>query len=284
MLWLLLIPALYLLILLLISWFSLHPVRSPFFISPGAMDIEQEEVEFPSEDGTTLRGWWIGRPQTRATVVLAHGYLMNRSELTPLAVQLWREGCSALVFDFRAHGKSGGRKCGLGWIERKDAAAAARYARSRTPEAKIVMIGSSMGASASALAMADNAGLADALILDSGYSRLSSAVLGWWRFLGGNVLSVLLAPSVLVAAPMAGFNPFKVDIAAALRKVSAPVLILHGDCDSLALPREARRNADGCDRSHIVWLASCGHSEGRYVHPELYYRSIEDFLRANGIL
>jgi pimeloyl-ACP methyl ester carboxylesterase len=280
MIWLLLIPILYLLALIGVSWFSLHPFRTPVFISPGAMGQPQENVEFATTDGVKIRGWWSETPDSDLVAVMAHGYMMNRCELTPLAVKLCQEGYSALLFDFRAHGKSGGKKCSFGFREAYDVAAAVRFVRSRRPNAKIVLIGSSMGSAASALALGAEPDMADALILDSSYSRLSSAISGWWRFLGGRWLSYALTPSTLVAAPLAGFNPFSVDIAKSLHRVGKPVLILHGDCDTLALPSEAVRNEAACAGPvELVWLPTCGHSEGRWVHPELYYDSLFQFLQ-----
>jgi len=268
----------YILILLGIAWFSLHPPRTPVFISPGALGVPQEEVEFQSSDGIILRGWWVEKPGSRCTVVLGHGYLMNRSELSPLAATLWQAGCSCLVYDFRAHGRSGGRKSGFGYLERFDVRGAVEFAKARKPGSSVVLVGSSMGSAASAFALADDPGLADGLILDSCYSRFPSAILGWWRFLGGPILSALLSPTVVIAAPLAGFNPFRVDVADALKRVKAPVLILHGDCDNLALPDEARRNAEACG-CEVVWLEKCGHSEGRWIHAEEYEAAAVEFLR-----
>src|SRR5207248_6875096 len=146
------------------------------------------------------------------------------------------------------------------------------FVRQRAPSAKIVLIGSSMGAAASALALATHEGLADALILDSSYSKLSKAISGWWRFLGGTWLSIVLWPVIVIAAPLAKLNPFKVDVAKAMQHIHVPVLILHGDCDNLALPSEAQRNFSACAGAcELVWMPTCGHSEGRWVHPQLYY-------------
>src|SRR5579862_5223503 len=115
MIWLLLTISAYLLLLLGVAWFSLHPVRTPLYISPGALGLAQEEVQFSAADGTPLRGWWIDVPDCKAILVMSHGYLMNRCELAPLAIYMAQFGCASLLYDSRAHGKSGGRKSGLGW-------------------------------------------------------------------------------------------------------------------------------------------------------------------------
>jgi pimeloyl-ACP methyl ester carboxylesterase len=283
MLWLGLIAilvVLYLLLLLGIAWFSLHPVRIPIFLSPGGMGFPQEDVEFTSSDGTLLRGWWSSPPTPSAVAILSHGYLMNRSELAPLVQPFATRNMACLFYDFRAHGRSGGRKSYLGFREKEDVKAAATFARSRTPEAKLILMGSSMGAASSALAQGDDPALADALVLDCAYGRLSSAIIGWWRFLGGKALATALWPTTLISMPLAGFNPFEVDVSEALGRAGpVPVLFFHGEQDNLALPSEALRNAAACvGFNRIVWLPNSGHAEGRWLHPEIYNSELLAFL------
>jgi pimeloyl-ACP methyl ester carboxylesterase len=283
--WIGAIIGLYMLLLLAIGWASIHPYRIPIFFSPGAMGASQEEVSFPSADALPLRGWWVEASGTKAVVILAHGYVMNRSELAPVAGTLAQHGISSLVFDFRAHGFTKVGKSTLGWNERHDIRGAVEYARSRVPGAKIVVVGSSMGSAAAALAWSEDPNLLDGAVLDSCYSRLSSATLGWWRFLGGKLLMVLFAPTVLVAAPLVGVNPFKVDISKALERLSGKnILFMHGDCDDLALPDEARRNMAAVGESaRVVWFSRCGHSEGRWLYPDQYYSALFEYLRELGI-
>jgi len=279
LIWLVVVLLLYLAVLALAVRVSLYPVRSPIFLSPGALGVPQEEVEFASIDGTPLRGWWVRHDDPTGIAILVHGYLMNRAELTPLAARLHAKGWASLIIDLRAHGKSGGKKSSLGVQERFDVEAAARLARETYPGAKIVLIGSSMGSAASAFALAEQPGIADGIILDSGFSRLPDAVLGWWYFVGGKPLRALLWPTVPLAGPFVGFNPYKVDVGKALAKAEKPVLLIHGDADTLANPAQAKRNLEMAgDRGEIVWFERCGHSEARWLHPERYYAAVEDFL------
>lgn len=272
---------LYLAVILAIAWFSLHPVRIPVFLSPGGLGYPQEDVEFATTDGLTLRGWWSAVPDPEAVVIVSHGYLMNRSELSPLVGLFAEHRAACLFYDFRAHGKSGGNKSFLGFREKNDVKAAVALARAKAPNAKVVLIGSSMGAASSALAAGDDPELADALILDCAYGKLSSAVIGWWRFLGGNALATLLWPTTIVSMPLAGFNPFEVDVSKALAAAGPiPVLFLHGAKDTLALPSEALRNQAACvGPTTLVWLPDSGHAEGRWLHPEMYNGAISAFLR-----
>lgn len=274
----------YLFLLTVIAWVSVHPFRTPHFLSPAQLGAPQESVEFLC-DGNRIRGWWVPAEDPTAVAVLTHGYMMNRSELVAEAVALWRRGVSCLLIDFRAQGTSGGKLCTVGNLERRDVREAVLFARKRCPGVKTLGVGSSMGSAAIALALADDPALFDAIVLDSAYSRLPSAILGWWRFLGGEFLKSLLAPTVWLAWPMVGFNPFRIDVSQALGKVDKPVLFLHGEADSLALPSEARRNfASARGPKRIVWFERCGHSQGRLEFPDRYHAALLAFCEENGML
>ncbi len=265
--------------LIAMSWISLHPPRIPLFCSPGAIGAPQEEIRIESEPGIELVGWWVEAENPRAVAILAHGYAMNRAELAPLAFQLWRSGVSCLLFDFRAHGKSRGAMSTIGLREKEDVAAAVHFAKNRCA-APVVLIGSSMGSAASALALGEDLSLAHGLILDSSYSKLSNAIPGWWRFLGGLPLQILLWPVMPMASIMAKINPYKVDVAEALSRLeSTPVLVLHGEKDDLAPASEAERNLAALPAgTRAVWFAGCGHTEGRWLLPELYWAAVAAFI------
>jgi alpha-beta hydrolase superfamily lysophospholipase len=281
MIWFVLVLlTIYLLVLLAVAWFSLHPIRTPAFVSPGAMGSRQEPIliELPTHN---ISGWWVPADEPQAVMVMVHGYLMNRAEYAPAAHWMATRGISCLLIDLRAHGRSGGKKCTLGFLEREDVAAALHYARVKAQGLPVGVIGSSMGSAASALALGDDPSLADLLIIDSGYSRLSVAITGWWNFLGGRKLQIFMWPTVYLAAPMAGFSPFSVDVSKALTRFGdKPVLILHGKKDTLAPPSEAQRNYDACvGEKEIAWFDRCGHSEYRWEQPEKFYQVVEKFLR-----
>jgi pimeloyl-ACP methyl ester carboxylesterase len=283
--WVAVVAGLYVVALLAVAWFSTRPPRIPIYFSPSALGLPQEEIETATSDGVTLRGWWVGTENPKTVAVFMHGYLMNRCEMLPEAFWLHGVGVSSLLIDERVHGKSGGKCTTMGVREIYDVEAAVAYARQREPGAKIVLVGSSMGSAASAMAAARNPGLADALILDSAYSRLSGAILGWWRFLGGPILSAVLSPTPIFAIAVTGVNPFSVDVSKSLRQLKVPVLFLHGSKDNLALPAEARRNFEAANEpKSIIWFEGCGHSEGRWLHHDRYREEVTSFLTHNGLL
>lgn len=275
---------LYLALLTLIIRFSLSPKRLPYFISPGMMGLPQRDVELRTQDGVNLRAWWSQHPEPKGVVLLTHGYIMNRSEMSPVGAWFFGRGYSMLALDFRAHGRSGGNRTTLGYIERFDVLAAVEWIRQECPGLPLVVVGSSMGAAAAAMAMGYENAPIDALVLDSAYSRLDYAILGWWRFLGGKTLETMLYPSVWIGGLIMPFKLREADVANALAmRPETPTLILHGDCDDLATPSEAKRNQEAAANGTLVWFDRCGHSEGRMIHPERYFGALGEFLKQHGL-
>lgn len=287
MIWLWIVLALfaYLALMWLVAWKSAAPVRVPLFFAPGQIGLPQEAVEFTARDGCRLSGWWMDRGDARTIGVFIHGYMMNRSELASMAAMLWQRGAACLLFDTRAHGSSGGRLTGFGYTERLDVQAAVEFARSRCPGARVLLFGSSMGGAAAAFAVAEDSGLADALVLDSAYSRLDRAALGWWRFLGGKPLMVTMAPTLLFSRAFLPFRMREADVAKALEAGGKPTLILHGREDRLAPPKDAERNIAACNgASRLVWFEGCNHSAGRFAQPDVYNDAVFGWLFEQGLL
>lgn len=281
MIWFIFILAtLYIMALVGVALCFVYPFRTPIFLSPGFLGTAQESLEFADPaTGKLLRGWWVPKENPELVMICCHGFMMNRSEMTPFASWFKDQPVAFLFFDFPAHGGSQGRKSGFGFRERTAVVAACNEAKAKYPNAKIVLVGSSMGAVASAFAVSENPGLADGLILDSCYDRLPDAVNGWWLFLGGKRLRFFLYPVVWLGWPLSGLNLFSVVVSKALTTVKVPTLVLHGEADTLAPVSHAKANYEALAGSKaMVTFPARNHSEARWEDPEMYFESIEDYI------
>ncbi len=126
-----------------------------------------EVVQFQADDGTDLVGWWIpATPQPagdslpvwgRRTILVCHGLAGNKSNHLELAEYALDYGYNLFIFDFRAHGESGGQLTTFGDRERLDVLAAVRWIQqNRADESRQLFgVGASMGAAALIAAAAD---------------------------------------------------------------------------------------------------------------------------------
>ena len=106
-------------------------------------------VHFTTDDGVELAGELRGSGPTG--VVLSHMFPSDRTSWAPLAHELAGEGTTTLAFDFRGYGDSeGARSIPDIW---RDVVAAIGFLRRRGAE-RIVLVGASMGGTASLVAAA----------------------------------------------------------------------------------------------------------------------------------
>jgi fermentation-respiration switch protein FrsA (DUF1100 family) len=202
-----------------------------------------ETVTFDSRDGITLEGWWIpavdrfGRPASNVdeTVLVCHGLGANKSNQLTLGAHFVQAGFNVLIFDFRAHGHSGGQLSSFGDLERRDVLAAVKWLKDQRPTAarRVYGVGASMGAAALIAAAAedsDEARAIDAIAVYGTYDSLGelSRDIASDRFYPPmNWLVQYLA--VPLASAHAGTNLTGFAPAGRIDHVAPrPVLIIHG--------------------------------------------------------
>ena len=155
----------------------MRPPRRPFVpfvegdaVTPGELGLPYEDVRFTTDDGVTLSGWLVAaRHETRAAVILMHGFSWNRLGELSAFVPWLREHYHVLQFDFRGHGTSGDADITLGTAERHDVAAAVRLLEGRGL-GPIALMGMSMGAAVAILAAPDLP--VAAVVADAPYAEL----------------------------------------------------------------------------------------------------------------
>ena len=138
--------------------------------SPADLGLPHEKVRFTTDDGVTLDGWLIpAARETRAAVILLHGFSWHRLPWLSLFVPWLRLRYHVLQFDFRGHGASDPAATTLGTAERKDVAAAVRLLAGRGL-GPIALYGISMGG-ATAIVAAPDLPVA-AVIADAAYADI----------------------------------------------------------------------------------------------------------------
>src|SRR3954469_16403372 len=150
-----------------------HAIRFPVAGAPTVAASKYEDVAFKTSDGLTLRGWYFPTQSDRAAISV-HGKDGSRiggehHTIEKLADFLVTSGYSVLVFDLRGNGNSDGDRFSLGYLERRDVAAAIDDLTGRGfREDRVALIGISMGAGTvlQSLVLHPNVG---AVVADSSY-------------------------------------------------------------------------------------------------------------------
>ena len=223
----------------------------------------------------------------RATLFLLHG-IGDHKELLPYqvyALNLRALGFRVILVDLRGHGRSTGDFLTYGVTETHDLAQVLDALEARNEiTGRVGVIGASYGA-AVAIQWAGIDPRIKAVVAISPFSSLREAaqdaapfVLGNWKFLFSRRD---IDDAVTRGAARAHFNANDASPLAAIRKTSAPVLLIHGKKDDLLLPANSQRLHDAApDHSRLVLVDNGDHIRLWLTAYELIHReSVEWFRR-----
>ncbi|HEY8599920.1 MAG TPA: alpha/beta hydrolase [Thermomicrobiales bacterium] len=264
--------------MLAFSAYMADKITRPRRIMPIAVhEIEPslEAITFHTADGLMLHGWYLPHDAPHAALIIAHGYSMNRGELLDLARGMRGRGYATLLFDFRAHGASEGKRSTIGFREAGDVAAAARFLHAQPTLAgcAIGAIGLSMGAVAT-IGAAIEEPLIAAVVSDSGYATLSEIAAGGLRLLF-HLPAFPFAPLVirfselLTRARIGAASP--VDIVAQI--APRPILFIHGSADRLIPLANAHALYAAANEPKELWIVP------GVAHASAYHQVQDEYLR-----
>ena len=236
------------------------PYRRALSSSPAVFDLDHEDVTFPSAvDAVPLRGWFLPVAGSDRVVVIIHGRNSNRTgddgQLVPHAEALVGRGYNVLLFDFRAHGESGGVRYTLGAAEQRDVLGAVAFLEARGFGAnRTGFWAHSMGA-ATVLLTAGALDEVRAIVADSSFARLddllaeelprASGLPGFFNF------PILFFARELFGVDTTIVNP--VDAVSGLPPDS--LFIIHAEADRLIPVDHARRIAAAAGPAvHDLWI------------------------------
>jgi dipeptidyl aminopeptidase/acylaminoacyl peptidase len=236
---------------------------------------DYREVTFTSEDGITLRGWYISS-RNGAAVILAHGFGGNRLDLLPEAALLAGHGYGVLLFDFRGHGASDEAQITVGYHEQRDLTAAIDLvsAQPDVDPQRIGAIGFSMGGATLAHVAAWDTRL-KAVVIESAFDSQDHVI----RDKAG-VLGPLTEIPALWAIQRKGIDIGAVRPVDDVCRISPRlVLLIYGDQDRTIPPGAQRAMFAAACGSEETWLvADAGHQNFMEVAPDAYSVRLLDFF------
>lgn len=265
--------------------------------TPASFGMSYSEIAFRSRDGISLKGWYVpagdqNGDASLGTIVYCHGFHRDRVEMLPMAQfghQLHYDG---VLFDFRNHGRSGGKVTSLGYWERLDAEAAVNQAVMRQPAGRpAILWGVSMGAAAALMAAAEDPQVS-AVISDSTFLSFDRVIKHhyvlirsmirrrWWWF--PPLPSFPLTDEVIAwSARRAHFDPADFDLEDAVKRIGPrPILFVAVSGDVRMPPRIAKTLYADAQSSQKMLSVVPGtrHGEGFREGNAEYEKAVSEFL------
>jgi len=238
------------------AFFPTHGIQA----TPAADALSHSDVQIGTADGITLHGWWLEHPSPRGQVLYWHGNGGNLSMWLPVFADIRRRGFSVLAVDYRGYGASSGTPSETGIYRDAEAVLAHFEKHLRREQTPVIYWGRSLGSTVASFAAAKSA--PDALILESAFPDARS-------LFAGNPL--LFALSI--------FSTYRFATAQHLEGYRGPLLIVHGDADTLipfAMGRKVFEGAGSIQKTFAA-LEGAAHNDS-YASHQVYWPTVDRFL------
>ena len=240
-----------------------------------------EKVSVTSHDGLKLVGRYYHTADDAPLCIGFHGYKSTYvADFSGGSTLCFENGCNLLLVDQRSHGKSQGKTITFGINERKDALRWVNYAVQKFgPDTKVILMGVSMGAAtvlmASGLDLPTNV---KGIIADCPYVKASDIIVEVGKGMG--FPSWFTLPfSLLGAAIFGGFNLHETDAVASVKQSKVPILIIHGEADTL-VPPEMSEQAQKVNPDLVrrVTFPDANHAMSYLVDTQRYRKIAAEFM------
>ncbi len=257
---------------------ALNWEQPPLRVFPKDLNFQSENITFQTQDGITLKGWFIPCANSEKTLILMHGFEMDKSQILPQTINLAKK-YNLFYFDFRGMGESSG-KSAQGLREFLDGEAALKYLRENKPgqSKQIALYGISLGAYVATYLAAKHNDI-KTVILESCFYSYKRVVSRWawnhhtlpyypvvYAFLSFRRLKFRIGLEDLAPKNTAPF-------------IKCPVLQIHGKRDNLVRYERALMLFDIIKTQKELWLVeNAGHIRCHEVAGAQYLEVINKFL------
>jgi alpha-beta hydrolase superfamily lysophospholipase len=237
------------------AWALLYPYRR---VVAAATPQGCQDVSLAGA-GVRLSGWRCPSQATaRGTLILLHGVADNRAALSGVATRFMKRGLNVIAYDSRAHGSSGGEICTYGYFEKLDL----RRVIDSLQSAPVVVLGTSLGGAVALQEAADDPRVA-AVAAAEVFSDLRTIARERAPFL---ITDGVIARAFKIAESRGTFSIDAVDVTTAARRMTRPVLLVHGAEDRDTSPDHSQRvYAALAGPKQLILVPGVGHNQSLSV-------------------
>ncbi len=254
-------------------------VLDDFTFTPWEFQADYEEVDLVTADGVAVGAWFFRQPGSPQTVVVSGGHKGQRQSLLGIAMALWRKGFNVVLYSYRGMPGSDRAPITMGVREVLELQAAIAFARKRVKNARIGLLGYSMGAVVSLLGAAGEPSV-EALVLDSPFSDLG-------RLLRENIRRTTLLPGapflLTVSLWLRWRAGCKIGDCSPVSVLSSleprPLFFIHGGADAVTNVLHSRRLYDAYRGPREIWIVQgAPHTGAYFADRDLYVERVAGFF------
>lgn len=217
----------------------------------------------------------------KGSILLAHGFRgSGRGDFACVIDMYHNYGFDILLIEQRAHGRSEGKRKGLGVLERHDIVRWAHFLAQRKPGQPIILSGISMGAAS--VLMAADLDLPEevrGIVADCGFTSPDEIIR--WLVRQMHLPEKLMMPVFrLVAKPVLGYGLRDCSTTETLARSHYPLALVHGEEDRLVPCYMSKQNYDAaiCTDKHLSIIPKATHGLSFLVDNEGCRENLFAFL------
>lgn len=239
----------------------------------------------PGPHGYSIRCHYVpslapNDPVFRRLVIVAHGFRHTHYGGIKYASLFRSLGYDALLFDQRRHGETAGSTTTLGFCEKDDVAAIAKYCLERFGEnLQLGLVGESMGAATVLLAspLVENLKF---VVADCPFGELKTLAAHQIHTLHKLPLRPFVGLSSLFFKLLTGAFYQDVSPLDAVKRLEAPVLFVHGTADrTIPYQESVKLHEAAHSPKRLVLFEDTRHAESFRKNRPAYASMIESFLK-----
>ncbi len=247
--------------------------------TPWEFQADYEDVDLVTADGITVGAWYFRQPASPQVVIVSGGHKGRRADTVGIATALWRKGFNVVVYSYRGYAGSDRAPITMGVREVYELQAALAFARSRVKNARIGLLGYSMGAVVSMLGAAGEPGV-EALVLDSPYSdvrRLVDEAVARSAHLPGRPFLWLAGLWLRWRTGVRIGEASPINVMSALEP--RPLFFIHGSADEITGVHHSRRLYDAYRGPREIWIVQgAPHTGAYFADRPLYVERVAGFF------
>jgi hypothetical protein len=221
-----------------------------------------DEVWIPVDDAVTVFGWFIDAGPSRPILLWCHGNAGNVSHRLENIRQLYQRGISVFIFDYRGYGRSTGVPTEAGFYQ--DALASYDYLihQRRISAERLILFGRSLGSCVAGEVAVQRP--AAGLIVEGSFPSIQA-----------------MSDHHYFGLPAGWLMDLEFNLVQKIRSVQVPVLVIHGEQDSI-VPMSLGRQVFDAAHEPKRWYAvsGAGHNDVPFVGGESYFREIDTFVHS----
>jgi dipeptidyl aminopeptidase/acylaminoacyl peptidase len=250
-----------------------------FTFTPFEFQADYEEVELVTADGVNFGAWHFRQPGSPQTVIVSGGHKGQRQGSLGIAASLWRKGFNVILYSYRGMPGSDRSPITFGIKEVLELQAVIAFARKRISNARIGLLGYSMGAVVSLLGAAGEPGV-EALVLDSPFSNLRTLMVESVR----RTTKLPGTPFVWLAGVMFWMRTRSWISECSPRDILSsleprPLFFIHGGADDITPMHHSRRLYDGYRGPREIWIVQgAPHTGAYFADRPLYVERVAGFF------